>query len=281
MTNKAHTDGYCAPLAPTQKITIHSRFTFHTQPNKKQYALLEAAYRRQYGDVEPWQVDLIKLKMRTRNGVQPMLETITASPAEIDEHLPTYVKTPEGRSSLLKELSSNRESVKVFLKVTDKLIVYETTFMQSPFLFASVDGELAYLCTLDEVELTPVGNNLPTSLPRGTAAQTSVWQDPAVASAKALGTSKSVAQLAFEKLLDLNNCILSDQTQSKLGRKFWERMVTTCLAEGYKVYAFEVEDADTLEVLASTRIHSSAEMAKYYAHSSSPDGYRYRFLIKK
>lgn len=220
--------------------------------------------------------------LRIRNGVKLTAIKVTALPAEIDDYVPDYVKTEESRAARLDYIKKHHTS-RPFLKLSDNHLVYRAELPgDEVYLFAEVDGKLAYLCELVESEVKPDGFNLPDWLPKFTAYQASVWQDPDLSRTLNL-SGKSIAQAAFWKLLDTKGCILSDETQSKLGRKFWERMISQAITSDYHVYAFTVLEGSPGEfhVSESVSIQNVNEMNKYYSGASDPTGHCIRFFIKK
>jgi hypothetical protein len=282
MPDKAHTDGYCAPLQPYKTITTRTFFKSHKQPSSNQLHSLKDAHLCA-GLQDGLSSDYLKQALRIRNGVKLNAFTrVTALPAEIDDYVPDYVKTEESRAARLAYIKKHH-TARPFLKLNNGNLVYRTELPDGEiYLFAEVDGKLAYLCELVESEVKPDGFSLPDWLPKLTAYQASVWQDPELSRTLSLN-GKSIAQAAFWKLLDTKGCILSDETQSMLGRKFWERMVSQALASGYKVYAFTVLEGSPGEfhVSESVGVENVNEMGSYYSGASDPSGHCIRFFIKK
>lgn len=77
--------------------------------------------------------------------------------------------------------------------------------------------------------------------------------------------------------------VVSDSTQSKRGKQFWERRIVEALQSGKKVYSIEIESeaGHRLKVIASTPVKSVSEMDKFYTTDQDYSGSFFRFLITK
>lgn len=74
--------------------------------------------------------------------------------------------------------------------------------------------------------------------------------------------------------------ILSDSTQSPMGRRFWATRISEAIKAGKKVFAIECEvDGQKIRALEIVPVHSVADMAKYYATAQDYRGAFYRFAI--
>lgn len=91
--------------------------------------------------------------------------------------------------------------------------------------------------------------------------------------------SGGLAKFLFNEIFfPIYGRILSDSTQSKEGKNFWNLRVLESLQSGHKVYALEIEGS---HVLKQTPILSPTELTPFYTEGQDYAGFYHRLLIER
>lgn len=180
---------------------------------------------------------------------------------------PPWAKNKTTNASQLKLFNSLNPEVEFIYKPGETgYEVQHVEFDGNDFYYVEVGGLIQYCVEVEALHLKDLSIQ--------TLFQTSVWLNnefyPLAGLAK---------RIFYKFLYPKNHNILSDNMQSKEGRRFWAHRINESIEEGRHLYVLKITGTITLKVEQVVPILSPEDAFSYYTKGKDKSGLMYRFLI--